>query len=1036
MARFLPFVANGLRGLALLLLLVVPAGAQTTGVLSGTAVDQSGAVLPGVGITAVHTPTGTTYTSVTDTQGRFEIPNVRVGGPYSVTASLSGFKDQVQQGLSVKLGDDAHVAFKLEVQSVSETVTVTAEANPLINPGRTGAASNVYKETIESLPTISRSFNDFARLNPHFQTDAGRGGLVVSGKNYRYNSIQIDGAVNNDLFGLSSTGAPGGQAGTNPISLDAIQEIQLVVAPYDVRQGGFTGGGINAVTRSGSNSFHGTGYWFYRNNDMVGDGPLDKPLGEFSNKQYGASLGGPILKDRAFFFVTAEQTKRTAPSGFSVGGTGFDFKSQAEVQRIHDVLASKYGFDPGGLQEFTYARDSDKIFGRLDFNLAKNHQLIVRHNYIKGADDNFGSLSATTYSLPNTSYKFTSKTNSTVAQLNSTFGSRKYNELRVVYTRIRDIRDVPQRFPAVQVFLANGNSVLAGTEVSSQANSLNQDSFELTDDFTFYKGSHAITVGTHNEFFKFENLFTQALYGQYVFNSVDFLDQGLAQGFTHNFSRTSDPLERAKFSVRQWGFYVGDQWRARPNVTLTLGARLDLPRFGDKPLANPRTQQLFGFQTDVVPSPTQFSPRLGFNWNATGDGKNQVRGGIGIFTGRTPYVWLSNQFSGTGVQFARLSITRNAANRIPFVANPDNQPTQVGNVGGAASNEYALVDPDFKFPSVLRYNLAYDRDLGWGGLIATAEFLYADTIQEILYNNVNLTPTGSTAFDGRPTFKRVDSATSAAYLLTNTTQGRSWTATFKVERPFRKNLYWSASYLYNDTTAVNDGTSSTAGSQFGNNPVPGNPNDPPVTLSNYSTGHRANLALSYTFKIFRGVETTVSGFYNGQSGLPFKYIFAAGGTNDVNGDASVGTAGFPDDLLYVPRSADEVVVQGGTWDQLNAFIEGDEGLRKHRGQIVSRNATRLDWRNRVDFRLAFGIPAGKAKVELTADVENFLNLFDKKNGQVFEEFFPGLAPVNLAGYQGGKPIYQLRFTASTFTKGSFIDLASRWQAQLGARIRF
>ncbi len=1035
MARFTPFVANGLRGLALVLLVVVPAGAQTTGVLSGTAVDQSGAVLPGVGITAVHTPTGTTYTSVTDSQGRFEIPNVRVGGPYSITASLSGFKDQVQQGLSVKLGDEAHVSLKLEVQAVAETVTVTADVNPLINPGRTGAASNVYKETIESLPTLNRSLNDFARLSPYFNTDEGQGGLTVAGKNYRYNNIQIDGAVNNDLFGLASSGTPGGQAGTNPISLDAIQEVQLVVAPYDVRLGGFTGGGINAVTRSGSNSFHGTGYYFFRNQDLVGDGPLQKQLGEFNNKQYGASLGGPIMKDKAFFFVTGEQTKRNAPSGFSVGGSGVNFKgSQALVQRVVDTLKTKYGFDPGGLQEFTYARDSDKIFGRLDFNLAKGHQLTVRHNFINAGDDNFGTLNENTYSLPNSEYRFLSKTNSTVAQLNSTFGSRKYNELRLVYTRIRESRDFPKRFPYVQVFLPDNTSIIAGTERSSQANSLNQDSVELTDDFTFYQGNHAITVGTHNEFFKFENLFIQDLLGNYAFNSVDFLDQGLAQGFSHQFSRTSDPLERAKFSVKQWGVYVGDQWRARPNLTLTLGARLDLPRFSDTPLANPKTQQLFGFRTDVTPSPTQFSPRLGFNWNATGDGKNQVRGGIGVFTGRTPYVWLSNQFSNTGVQFSSLSISRNANNRIPFNPNPDGQPTQIGNVSGAASSTYNLLDPDFKFPSVLRYNLAYDRNLGWGGLVATGEFLYADNLQDILYKNANLTPTGATAFDGRPTFKRVDSATSAAYLLTNSDQGRSWTVNFKLERPFRNVLYASASYLYNDTTSVNDGTSSVAASQFGNNPIPGDPNNPPTTLSNYAVGNRINLILSYTVKLFGGIETTVSGFYNGQDGLPFKYIFAS--NNDINTDQSVGTGGNVNDLLYVPRSADEVVVQGGTWDDLNNFIGGDPGLSKYRGQVVARNATRLGWHNRVDFRLSFGIPAGKAKVELTADVENFLNMFDHNSGRTEAEFFPGLAPIRLNGFQNGKPVYQLLFTTATFAKGSLVDLASRWQAQLGARIRF
>lgn len=1040
LARLCPFGPHtspvaGAVFVLLILLTAGPALGQTTGALSGTVTDQTGAVLPGVTVVAVHVPTGTTYETVTDAQGRFAIPNVRVGGPYSVTATLAGFREQKKEGFQVQLGAEVTVPFRLEVQALAETVTVTAQANPIINPARTGASSNLYRQTIESLPTLSQNINDFARLNPYFQTDAGRGGLVVVGRNYRYNAIQIDGAVTNDLFGLSSTGAPGGQAGTNPIALDSVGEIQLVVAPYDVRLGGFTGGGINAVTRSGTNEFHGTGYYFFRNNNLVGKGPLDRALADFSNKLYGVSAGGPIAKDRAFFFATAEQTNRNQPSGFSTNGTsGQSFGHQAEIQRVADILRSRYGFDPGGLDEFQYQRDGHKIFGRVDFNVARGHQLTARHSWVKGRDEQFGSLNANVYSLPNTIYGITNNTNSSVAQLNSTIGSQRFNEFRVVYTRIRDFRDVPQRFPAIQVFFPDNTSVFAGTERSSQANSLDQDSFEITNDFTWYMGRHAITAGTHNEFFDFANLFTGQLYGEYTFNSVDLFDQGLAQAYLRNFSRTSNPLEQARFGVRQWGFYVGDQWRARSNLTLTLGGRIDLPRFTEKPLANPRTVELFGFATDVVPSPTQFSPRLGFNWDLFGDAKQQVRGGIGVFTGRTPYVWLSNNFIGTGVQFARLSVARNAANRIPFNPDPDNQPTQIGAATGAASNEYALTDPDFKFPSLLRYNVAYDRDLGFAGLIGTAEFLYADTLQEILYKNVNLRPAGTTAFDGRPVFTRIDPATGAAYLLTNTPEGTSWTLNFKVERPFRNNLYASASYLYNKATSVNDGTSSTAASQFGNNPVPGDPNNPPLTLSNYATGHRVNLTASYTRPLFAGIDTTISIFYNGQSGLPFKYIFAGG--NDINGDTSIGTGAAVNDLLYVPRDASEVIVTGGTWDQLNAFIEADPGLRRFRGQIVERNATRLDWRNYVDFRWAFGIPAGKTKVEIIADVQNFFNLFDKNAGRVEEEIFPGLAPIRFMGLQDGKPVYQLLFTSPTFTKGSFVDLASRWQAQLGARIRF
>ena len=1027
--------ARAVSYLPVILWLAVPAAAQTTGSLSGTVTDQTGGVLPAATIVAVHTSTGTSYETVTDAQGHYAIPSVRVGGPYTITATLAGFRERKQDGISVNLGADANVDFQLELQTVDESITVSVDVNPIINPLRTGASANLYRETMETLPSVGRGINDFARLNPYFQTDAGRGGLVVVGKNYRYNSIQIDGAVTNDLFGLSSTGAPGGQAGTNPISLDAVDEVQLVVAPYDVRQGGFTGGGINAVTRSGTNEFHGSGYYFFRNQDLVGDGPLERPLAPFNNKLYGASLGGPLMRNKAFFFVTAEQTKRHSPSGFSVtGNSGQAFGHQAEIQRVKDILNARYGFDAGGLDEVEYARDGDKIFGRADFNLGTKNQLIFRHSWVNGRDEQFGSLSALVYSLPNTIYGITNNTNSSVGQLNSTVGGKMFNELRIVYTRIRDFRDVPQRFPTVQVFFPDNTSVYAGTERSSHANTLDQDSFEVTNDFTFYVGTHALTVGTHNEFFKFANLFTQQLFGEYVFNSVELFEQGQAQGYTRNFSRTSDPLEQARFSVRQWGFYVGDIWRTRPNLSLTLGARVDLPRFPDTPLENPRTVQLFNFPTNAVPSPTQFSPRLGFNWNVTGNSQNQIRGGIGVFTGRTPYVWLSNNFSGTGIQFARLSVARNAANRIPFVADPDNQPTQIGTTSGTASNEYALIDPEFKFPALLRYNLAYDRDLGLGGLIGSAEFLYANTLQEILYKNVNLRPTGSVAFDGRPTFTRVDPATGAAYLLTNSPDGTSWTVNFKVERPYRNGIFASASYLYNDATSVNDGTSSTAASQFGNNPVPGDPNNPPVTLSNYATGHRVNLAASYTRRVFRGVDTTVSLFYNGQSGLPFKYIFAS--NNDLNGDISIGTGSAVNDLLYIPRSESEVIVTGGTWADLDAFIEADSGLRKFRGQIVERNATRLDWRNYVDFRLAFNVPFGTRRLELIADVQNFLNIFKNDAGRVEEEFFPGVAPIRFNGIQDGKAMYQLLFTSPTFTKGSYVDLPSRYQAQLGARFRF
>jgi len=1027
------------RVLSVLLILLLsssrPAAAQTTGALSGTLTDTTGGVLPGATVIAIHLPTGTEYLAITNADGAYNIVNVRIGGPYAITASLEGFSPLIRDGIFVKLGTEAEVDFELEPRALTEEVTVTADANPVINVGRTGAGANLFAETLQRLPSLGQSLTDFARINPHFQTDAGRGGIVVAGKNYRYNSIQIDGAVTNDLFGLSSTGMPGGGAGVNPISLDSVEEIQLVVAPYDVRHGGFTGGGVNAVTRSGTNDLHGSAYYNFRNESLVGDGPLESPFAPFSDKLWGGSLGGPVVRNRAFFFSTFERTDRTRPSGFSVNGTsGLAFGDQAEIQQVVDIMKNQYGFDPGGLDETIYGRDSKKFFIRGDANLGRMNQLTVRHSYVTGRDEQFGSHNANIYSLPNTIYGVTNTTNSSVFQLNSTINSRYYNELRFVYTTIRDFRDVPQRFPAVQVFFPSGRSVFVGTERSSHANSLDQDSFEFTNDFTFFSGNHTFTIGTHNEFFQFSNLFTGQLYGEYRFNSVAALQSGLAQAYTRNFSRTADPLERAQFGVKQWGFYAGDQWKVRPDLTLTMGARVDLPRFDSTPLRNPRTEELYGLRTDVSPSPMQFSPRLGFNYSVPGGAEDQIRGGVGVLTGRTPYVWLSNNFIGTGIQFARLSISNNNANQIPFVVDPDNQPTQIGNAGGAASNEYSLVDPDFKFPSLMRLDVAYDRDLGFWDLYATAEFLYANTIQEILYKNVNLVASGATGFDGRPRYTRVDPAVGAAYLLTNTTAGDSWTLNFKVEKMATSGWFGSFSYLYNDATSVNDGTSSTAASQFGNNPVPGNPNDPPATLSNYATGHRLNLALSYTAQLPKGLDATASIFYNGQSGLPFKYIFASGG--DINGDTSVGTGSNVNDLLYVPRNADEVIVTGGTWEQLNAYIEAHPGLRDYRGQIAPRNSERLDWRNYADFRLAVGVPIGRTRAEVTFDIQNFFNLFDNTAGRVEEEIFPGLAPIRYDGLQDGKPIYNLLFTNPSFATSNYVDLSSRWQGQIGLRVRF
>ncbi len=694
--------------LMILVATVAPSAGQnvTAGSISGVALDPQGAVLPGATIVATHEPSGTQYVAVTGAEGRFFISSVRVGGPYRVAAELSGFRTQEQTNVTVPLGETLELNFKLPLATVSETVTVEGEIDPVISSTRTGPAANISSDQLETLPTVSRSIEDFARTSPYFSpiaVNAEPGALSVSGRNNRYNSIQIDGAVNNDLFGLSATGAPGGQTESQPISVDALEELQLLVAPYDVRQGGFSGGGVNAVTRSGANSFSGTLYYFGRSDALVGTytDPItnNKSLdfGEFSEKLGGGSIGGPIVRNRAFFFTNAEWNRRGVPSGYSVGGSsGVDFGRQAEANRIRNTLLNKYGYDPGGLDQFTRNIDNNKFFVRGDVNFNTNHRLTARHNYIDATND-IGRLSLTEFFFPDYFYHFRNSTNSTVVQLNSALG-RMFNELRVNYIRVRDNRDGDTAFPSLEIQLgagAGGGLFRSGRERSSTANALDQDIIEVTDDLTMQMGAHTITLGTHNEFFDFRNMFIQNSFGYYIFSNVDTFEAGLAQGYQYAFSNTTDPLLAAKFGVRQYSLYAGDQWRTLPNLTLTYGLRLDIPTFPDTPARNSVTETVFGYRTDVTPEGVQWSPRIGFNYNIPSTTPQQVRGGIGIFSGRTPYVWLSNQYTGTGLEFTRVQVSTNNANQIPFVADPNNQPK---NVGTASVNEVNLLDPDYKYP--------------------------------------------------------------------------------------------------------------------------------------------------------------------------------------------------------------------------------------------------------------------------------------------------------------------------------------------------
>ena len=610
----------------------------TLGALSGVVKDAQGGVLPGAVVVAVHTPTGTNYEGVTEADGRFSLLNVRVGGPYEVSITMGGFRPAKITGVNVTLGDASDLPVTLQLETLTETVTVTAEASSVFSPSRAGTAENVSLAAIENLPTISRSLTDFARTSPFFVQSTinanADSALSVAGRNTRYNNVQIDGAVNNDVFGLAESGTPGGPAGTQPVSIDAIQELQLVVSPVDVRQAGFSGGGMNAITKSGTNALKGSAFYYFRDQGLVGNGVDDRPIATFNDKQFGGTLGGPIRRNKAFFFTALDWGRRDTPSGYSISGnSGVSFGRQAEAQRFLNILQSRYNYNPGGLDEFIRGTNSDKILVKGDVNIGRN-QLTIRHNFVDAFSD-VGTQSATTYNFPDNFYRFNSKTNTTVGQFNSTFGSM-FNELRVTLQTIRDKRTTDTSFPQVTVRLPGGQNFESGTENFSAANELDQDVWEITDDLTLVRGKHTIIIGTHNEFFKFRNLFIRDNFGSYTFDGLDNLEAGIAQQYDYSFSLTGDPNFPARFKVRQLGFYAGDQWRAANNFTLSYGLRVDTPLFPDKPTANPQSVSLYGFATDVVPEDITLSPRAGFNWDLSGSGRQQIRGSLGLLRRANP----------------------------------------------------------------------------------------------------------------------------------------------------------------------------------------------------------------------------------------------------------------------------------------------------------------------------------------------------------------------------------------------------------------
>lgn len=1085
----------------------------TTGNIAGSVSDPSSGALPGVTVEAVHVPTGTRYSAVSDSSGRYFIPNAKVGGPYHITAALEGMKPADVNNVQVAIGGTTEVPLTMRLSAVSESITVTARPDDVINPNHVGSTSTVAEKQIESLPTINRSLQDFARTNPYFVIDPRDDSattMQVAGRNNRYNNIQIDGAVNNDLFGLAATGTPGGQSNSQPISLDAIEQIQLVVSPYDVRQGGFTGGGVNVVTRSGSNKFSGSLYGTKRDQSSVGKtvpvfnntaGQIgccfngngtttaitEKPITQFEYSQYGGRLGGPILQDKLFFFVNGERNRRDQPDGTSADGSAGTTYANAtqdavcggvagcSAARLKQDLITKYGYDPGSLGDLQKATPSDLLFGRLDFNATAGNALTLRHNYVKAGNDIVSNRSSSQFRFPTSIYSQANKTNSSVAQLNSVISTGTFNEARVGIQHIQDVRSTPVQFPSIEIGGANQNATLnAGTERFSAANSLDQKITEITDDFTILKGNHTIVVGTHNELFKFKNLFLSEANGYYFYPTLAAFENATCPKITSgtgceyriSYATGSDPLRPTTFGAEQFGLYVNDQWHASNNVSFTFGLRADKPRFNDTPSFNQTVMNAIGFNTGTHPAEELvWSPRLGFNWNPGGSTKQQVRGGVGVFAGRAPYVWVSNAYAGTGVEQVALACRAIDGCLTPvFTADPANQPKLVAG-GSAGALSVDLIDPNFHFPRVVRSTLGYDRDLFWG-IRGTAEVVYSKTQSDVYYTNLNETLTGSNPTDGRPTYGRRTAALVDATFLTNTSKGAESVETIQLSKAPWHGLNLSGSYAHQHATSAFDATSSRAISNWRFQHSTGNIFSANLGTSAFQQKHRFNLNATYDFNT--GPFTHTFGlYYNAQSGRPYSILEGGDPNKDTNAS---------NDLLFVPGNNFILCPSnGGTPTAANPcgtrVISGVTtvvaplsnsilqdylafaGIDPSKSRIINKYESAEPWSRHLDFHYALGLPLHYARTEVTFDMLNLMHYFDKNQGNVYFVSNQNITPINwvqdpVAGSnrtifrEGSTTFSDTNATVrqfGTLTPGrqySISDLQSRWQMRLGLRITY
>ena len=1083
-------------------LAAAPSFAQSTSAgVGGVVTDAGGQPVVGAEVTITHAESGTVSRATTDASGRYNARGLRVGGPYTIVIVKSGAGTTSEDNVFLALNqvNTINAALTGDVTTL-ETVTAVGVAggSDLFSATRMGTGTNVTREMIEGLPSANRNIQDYIRTDPRIaQVSKADGAISVGGQNTRYNAIRIDGVSASDPFGLESNNLP---TERQPVSMDAIQEINIDVANYDTTISGGTGAVINAVTKSGTNEFHGTAYYSFRDKDMVRENLEGVKFNGFNKEQtYGMTFGGPLVKDRLFFFANYEKYERTAP-GTSLAGTpyGTGTVTDAHIKQIQDI-ATGYGFDAGGLTLPGEAKTEIEEYAvKLDWNINDSHRAALRYNKMEQSVLRFPQISNSAVSLSSFWYAQPKTYESIVGELFSDWSDNFSTEFKVAYKDYTADRVAQSALPQIQVRGFGGsanNSVYFGTEQNTHVNQVASEELSAFGAATWYAGDHTVKFGFDYQKNDLLNFYGRNLNGVYVFaNTAAFAagtpTQYIVRAPVAGGSYADIPAE---FTLKNTGLFVQDSWAVNYNLTLQFGVRIDIPDFSEQKLFNPLIQSTYGYDNTNTVDDSLVQPRFGFNYTFDRDRPTQLRGGVGLFGGAAPNVWLAGTYQNTGLNYAEYTLNNPGPIFTPEV-NPPYIPAggaatpacyPVATLATCARANVDIAAPGLKLPSVWKANLAFDHELPWYGIVASAELLLTKVNNGIFFERLDLynaNGDGPTAYgpDGRALFWNAQGLNPAnrgnfgiahgtggaqgkanrpngigdVMLMRNTSNGKSEQFTVGLSKPLLNDWAWSLAYTYTRATDVSPLTSSQNTSNWGGTLI-GTANEDVAYNSRYAIKDRITSSINWEHAFFGDYKTKVGMFYEGRSGRPFSYIFY----NDANGDAAATTgAGYFNDLFYVPNGPGDVVFTGGAAMEKSFFdwLAKNPELGRFQGSIAPANAFRTSWVNSFDVRVSQDLPGffKGHKSEIALDIMNVGNLLNRRWGLIEDFGFNSTARVaNYAGICGaavtavctagseGKYVYH--FTGTTDTpsiqennndKGN--TAVSRWSVMMTLKYKF